>query len=295
MLPAELMKQIRALEIRTRGAVEEITGGAYRSVFKGRGIEFDEVREYSDSDDARDIDWNVSARMGAPYVKKYVEERELNVLLAVDVSASGAFGSGEKSKRQSAAELAALLAFSAGSNHDKVGLLLFSDRMELYLPPKSGRKNTLRLIRELLAYTPQHTGTDIGQALREIRGLLHKRSVVFLISDFADRHDYGTALRLAGRRHDVIAVRITDPLEQVWPFSCAVEAEDSETGRTVSFSGTAGARFAYENAAAQESAKCAERCAQSGVDLVELVNGEDTLKPLIAFFDRRQARLARHR
>ena len=167
MLPPELAKQIRLLEIRTDRVVDEITGGAYRSIFKGRGIEFDEVREYTVEDDVRTIDWNVSARMGAPYIKKFVEERELTVMLAVDVSASGAFGSAEKTKRRSAAELAALLAFSAGKSGDKVGLMMFSDRIELYVPPRSGRRHTLRLIREMLAFQPGHPGTDIDLALRE--------------------------------------------------------------------------------------------------------------------------------
>lgn len=174
MLPPEIAKQIRLLEIRTNRTVDEITGGAYRSAFKGRGIEFEEVREYTVEDDVRDIDWNVSARMGTPYVKKFVEERELSVLLLVDVSASGVFGSSERSKRRTAAELAAILAFSAAHNGDKVGLLMFSDRIELYVPPKSGRSHTLRLIREMLAFEPVSKGTNIDLALRESAQLLKK-------------------------------------------------------------------------------------------------------------------------
>ena len=167
MIPEEIAKQIRLLEIRTTRMVDEISGGAYRSVFKGAGIEFEEVREYTPEDDARTIDWNVSARMGSPYVKKFVEERELNVMLLVDVSASGAFGSAAKSKRRTAAELAALIAFSAAGNHDKVSLMMFSDRIELFVPPRSGRRHILRLIREMLAFQVQSKGTDIGLALRE--------------------------------------------------------------------------------------------------------------------------------
>ena len=174
MLLAELARQIRLLEIRTNHLVEEITGGAYRSVFKGRGIEFDEVREYTTDDDVRLIDWNVSARMGVPYVKKFVEERELVVMLLVDLSASGAYGSTEKSKRQTAAELAALLAFSAGRNGDKVGLMLFTDQIELYLPPRSGRTHALRMIREMLAFEPKGKGTDINAALQETSRLMKK-------------------------------------------------------------------------------------------------------------------------
>ena len=179
MLPAELAKQIRLLEIRTTRIVDEITGGAYRSAFKGRGIEFDEVREYTPDDDVRAIDWNVSARMGAPYIKKFIEERQLNVLLLVDVSASGAFGSAEKTKRRTAAELAALLAFSAGNSGDKVGLLMFSDKIELYVPPRSGRRHTLRLIREMLYFKPQSKGTDIDLALKEALQILSQKSVKF--------------------------------------------------------------------------------------------------------------------
>ena len=178
MLPAELTKQLRLLEIRTNRIVQEIAQGAYRSVFKGRGIEFDEVREYTPDDDVRDIDWLVSARMNAPYVKKYIEERELSVLLAVDVSASGAFGAAEKSKRQTAAELAALLAFSAGRNGDKVGLLMFSDKIELFVPPRSGRIHTLRLIREMLAFEPSSRGTRLDLALKEAGNLMKKRGII---------------------------------------------------------------------------------------------------------------------
>ena len=213
MLPPEIAKQIRLLEIRTNRTVDEITGGAYRSAFKGRGIEFEEVREYTVEDDVRDIDWNVSARMGTPYVKKFVEERELSVLLLVDVSASGVFGSSERSKRRTAAELAAILAFSAAHNGDKVGLLMFSDRIELYVPPKSGRSHTLRLIREMLAFEPVSKGTNIDLALRESAQLLKKRSVVFLLSDLIDSQSYEASLKILNRKHDVIAVGLLDPTD----------------------------------------------------------------------------------
>ena len=217
MLPSEISKQIRLLEIRTNRMVDEITGGAYRSAFKGRGIEFEEVREYTVEDDVRDIDWNVSARMGVPYVKKYVEERELSVLLLVDVSASGVFGSAERNKRQTAAELAAILAFSAARNGDKVGLLMFSDRIELYVPPKSGRSHTLRLIREMLAFEPVSKGTNIDLALRESAQLLKKRSVVFLLSDLIDAQNFEMSLKILNRKHDVIVAGIVDPTEKRWP------------------------------------------------------------------------------
>jgi len=204
------------LEIRTNRAVDELIGGAYHSVFKGRGIEFDEVREYTPDDDVRDIDWNVTARMNAPYIKKYVEERELNVMLALDVSASGAFGSCARTKRERAAEIAALLAFSAAGNGDKAGLLLFSDRRELMLPPKSGRKHALRMIRDMLAFEPQGRGTDIVHAIEDLNRFLTKRSVVFLISDFLGGGEYEKPLKILNKRHDVIAVRLRDRAEKAF-------------------------------------------------------------------------------
>lgn len=291
MLPPELAKQIRLLEIRTNRAVDEITGGAYRSVFKGRGIEFEEVREYTPEDDVRDIDWNVSARMGSPYIKKYVEERELTVLLLVDVSASGAFGSAEKSKRRTAAELAALLAFSAGRNGDKVGLLMFSDRIELYVPPRSGRSHTLRLIREMLAYRPQSGGTDIDLALRESAQLLKKRSVVFLLSDLIDRKEFETSLKLLNRRHDVVALQIFDPVEHRWPSALPVVVEDAESGELVRFGG--GRRELGRLEAELEQVREARRelCRRARVDLIEIESGREVLRPVIEFFAHRRRRL----
>ena len=291
MLPPELAKQIRLLEIRTNRAVDEITGGAYRSVFKGRGIEFEEVREYTPEDDVRDIDWNVSARMGSPYIKKYVEERELTVLLLVDVSASGAFGSAETSKRRTAAELAALLAFSAGRNGDKVGLLMFSDRIELYVPPRSGRSHTLRLIREMLAFRPQSGGTDIDLALRESAQLLKKRSVVFLLSDLIDRKEFETSLKLLNRRHDVVALQIFDPVEHRWPSALPVVVEDAESGELVRFGG--GRRELGRLEAELEQVREARRelCRRARVDLIEIESGREVLRPVIEFFARRRRRL----
>ncbi len=290
MLPPEIAKQIRTLELRTNRVVDEITGGAYRSTFKGRGIEFDEVRSYTDGDDVRDIDWNVSARMNAPYIKKFVEERELHVLLLVDVSASGAFGSGEKTKRRTAAELAALLAFSAARNGDKVGLLMFSDRIELYVPPKSGRSHTLRLIREMLAFEPVSRGTDIDLALRESAQLLKKKSVVFLISDLLDECPYGRSLRVLNRKHDVIALEIFDPVEQKWPLKLPVTVEDAESGKLVFFDGSLPR---LNGALADSRRERRDVCNRARVDLIEIESGSDVLKPVIQFFARRCRRLAR--
>ena len=292
MLPPEILKQIRKLEIRTNRMVDEIIGGAYHSVFKGRGIEFDEVREYSSDDDIRDIDWNVTARMGVPYIKKYVEERELNVMLLVDVSGSSSFGSRDKSKRQLSVEIAAMLAFSAIGNNDKVGLMLFSDQVELYLPPRSGRKHVLRLIREMLAHQSSHSGTDLNFALQETIRILNKRSVVFLVSDFLDEN-YEVALKIANRKHDVIAVRVTDPCETAWPLHLDAMLEDAETGELVAFGGSARHQQTFAAAAAAEQAAQKKVCDRAKVDLIDLHCGEDPLRPLVEFFQRRRRRQTR--
>ena len=290
MLPPELVKQIKLLEIRTDRAVDEIVCGAYRSVFKGRGIEFEEVREYIPGDDVHTIDWNVTARTGTAFVKKFVEERELVVLLVVDVSASGSFGSGEKSKRAAAAELAALLAFSAGRSGDKVGLLMFSDRAELYVPPRSGRRHALRLVREVLAFRPSSRGTDIGGALREAAQLLKKRGVVFLLSDLMDERDFESSLKMLNRRHDVVALELFDPAEREWPSRVAADLEDSESGEYVDFSGS-GAAAALNGRLVELAERRRESCRRARVDLVEIGNGENVLRPLIDFFARRTRRL----
>ena len=288
MIPEELTRHIKLLEIRTDRMVDEISGGAYRSVFKGAGIEFEEVREYTAEDDVRTIDWNVSARMGTPYVKKFVEERELNVMLLVDVSASGAFGSAAKSKRRSAAELAALIAFSASRNNDKVSLMMFSDKIELYVPPRSGRRHTLRLIREMLAFEPENPGTDIGLALQESARLLKKRSVVFLISDLVDEKDFSSLLKQLNRRHDVIAVQISDPTEKVWPVTASVTVEDAETGELLTLSG--GSAPLMQRALDERNEALSALCRNAAVDRVEIESGSDVLTPLIKFFALRNSR-----
>lgn len=289
MLPPELAKQLRLLEIRTNKIVDGITGGAYRSVFKGRGIEFDEVREYREGDDVRSIDWNVSARMNAPFVKKFIEERELTVLLLVDVSASGAYGSAGKSKRRTAAELAALLGFSAGQSGDKVGLMMFSDRVELYVPPRSGRKHTLRLVREVLAHEAGSPGTDIAAALREASMLMKKRGIIFLLSDLIDDHDFSRELKLLNRRHDVVAIGLYDPVERQWPSALPLTVEDAESGECVEFTGKT-ALTALNSAMAEAAAARRDACRRARVDLVEIASGSDVLKPVIDFFARRRRR-----
>src|SRR5438046_16260 len=210
MLPRDVLRQIRLLQLRARRAVEDFLGGEYHSVFKGTGIAFEEVREYQPGDDVRSIDWNVTARMGHPFVKRFIEERELTVMLLVDASASQSFGTVRQEKRDVAAELAAILAFSAISNNDRVGLIAFTDRVERFVPPRKGTRHVLRLIRDVLFFQPQRRGTCIRAALDYADRVLHRRAVIFLMSDFFDR-GYERAVKLTGRRHDLIAVPLSDP------------------------------------------------------------------------------------
>src|SRR6516225_5810861 len=228
MLPREVLRQIRRLQLRARRAVEDVLGGEYHSVFKGWGIAFDEVRAYQPGDDVRAIDWNVTARMGQPFVKRYIEERELTVLLAIDSSGSLQFGTRAQLKREVAAELAAVLAFSAIANNDRVGLIQFTDRVEHFLPPRKGTRHVLRLIRDILFFQPEHRGTALREALDYLNRVLRRRTIVFLFSDFIDR-DYEQSFKRTGRRHDLVAVRVTDPREEELPAVGLVEFEDTET------------------------------------------------------------------
>src|SRR6266498_531670 len=228
----EILKKIRTLEIKAHGLVKTAFTGNYHSVFKGRGMNFEDVREYQPGDEIRTIDWNVTARMGNAFVKKFTEERELTVMLVVDVSASGNFGSTTQSKRELAAEAACLLAFSAIRNNDKVGLLLFTDRVELFIPPKKGRSHTLRIIREILFFEPQGRGTEPGLALDYLNKIVTRRAVVFFISDF-QAPDFSRALAVSGRRHDFIAIQIHDEREKVLPNIGIITLEDAETGEQV--------------------------------------------------------------
>ena len=229
MIPRELLKKVRQIQIRTNRMVNDVLAGQYQSVFKGRGIEFEEVREYQPGDEIRTIDWNVTARMGKPFIKKFVEERELTVMLMVDASSSGEFGSFKKLKREFAAELCALLAFSAIKNNDKVGLVIFTDRIEKFVPPKKGKRHILRVIREVLFFAPKHKGTDIASALQFLSTVTRRRTITFLVSDFLDR-DYERAIQIANKRHDIIAVVISDPREIELPRIGFIELQDAETG-----------------------------------------------------------------
>ncbi|MFQ5600071.1 MAG: DUF58 domain-containing protein, partial [Candidatus Krumholzibacteriia bacterium] len=228
-IPAEVLQKVQRLEIQMKHLVNDIFSGEYHSVFKGRGMEFAEVREYTPGDDIRSIDWNVTARLGSPYVKKYVEERELTVMLAVDLSASGFFGSGTLLKRELATEVCSILAFSAVRNNDKVGCVLFTDDVELFVPPQKGRQHALRVIRDLLYFEPEGRGTDMGTALQFLAQVLKRKAVVFLVSDFLDP-GFETPLSVVSRRHDVVPITITDAREEELPDVDLVELVDAETG-----------------------------------------------------------------
>ena len=292
MDPAEILKKIRTLEIRTRGLVETAFAGDYHSVFKGRGMNFEDVREYQPGDEIRAIDWNVTARLGTAFVKKFTEERELTVMLIVDVSASGNFGSSTQSKRELAAEVACLLAFSAIRNNDKVGLLLFTDRVELFIPPKKGRSHTLRLIREILFFEPQGRRTDPALALDYLNKIVTRRAVVFFISDF-QAPDFSRALAISGQRHDFVSIHIHDERERMLPNIGIITLEDAETGDQIEINTadrTTRARFAgLVNERDQELSRTLRR---NNIDSIALQTGKDYLPPLRSFFKQRERRLA---
>src|SRR6476660_2088513 len=289
----EILKKIRTLEIKTRGLVETAFAGDYHSVFKGRGMNFEDVREYQPGDEIRAIDWNVTARMGSAFVKKFTEERELTVMLVVDVSASGNFGSTTQSKRELAADLACLLAFSAIRNNDKVGLVLFSDQVELFIPPKKGRSHTLRLIREILYFEPQGRGTLPSLALDYLNHVVTRRSVVFFISDF-QAEDFSRALTITGRRHDFIAVRIDDEREEVLPDVGIITLEDAETGEQIEINtGDRRTRTRFSEAARALRAEVSHVLRRNNIDTISLRTSDDYLPALRAFFKQRERRMAR--
>lgn len=291
MIPKELAKKIRLIQIHTSKAVNDVLAGEYHSVFKGRGMEFDEVREYSPGDDIRTIDWNVTARTGHPYVKRFVEERELTVLFVVDLSASGSFGTREKLKNEVAAELCALLAFAAIKNNDKVGLLVFTDQVELYIPPKKGVSHVLRVIRDLLNAQPRRSRTDITQALDFLGRVTHRRAVVFLVSDF-QAAGYEKRLRVAVRRHDLIAVSLSDPREATLPAAGLIELEDAETGESVVVdSSNSAVRRSYEALTRARCDNLAASLRSMGVDQIPVVTGEDYVLDLLKFFRLRERRI----
>jgi uncharacterized protein (DUF58 family) len=289
---ADILKKIRALEIKTRGFVETAFAGDYHSVFKGRGMNFEDVREYQPGDEIRSIDWNVTARLGTAFVKKFTEERELTVMLIVDVSASGNFGSTSQSKRELAAEVACLLAFSAIRNNDKVGLLLFTDQVELFIPPKKGRSHTLRIIREILFFEPQMRGTAPSLALDYLNRIVTRRAVVFFISDF-QAPDFSRALSITARRHDFIAIHIQDEREQVFPNIGLITLEDAETGEQIEINTADRAtRTRFSDVIQQQHAQLRRTLRRNNIDTIALQTGADYLPALRTFFKQRERRLA---
>ena len=290
LLTRELIRTIRRIEIRTRRLVNESMAGEYHSVFRGRGMEFSDVREYQTGDDVRTIDWNVTSRMGHPYVKKYVEERELTVALLVDASASGGFGTVSRMKEALAAEVSALLAFSAIKNNDRVGLLQFTDRIEKYVPPKKGRTHVLRVIRELMHVDPTSAGTDIGAALDYAMRVFRKRSVMFLISDFL-AEGFDRPLRLAAKRHDLIGIAIGDPREESLPRLGLIEVADAETGESMIIDTSDRVlQREYARRAGLRRSDLRRRFRRMGIDLVELSTDKPYDRPLVRYFEARARR-----
>jgi uncharacterized protein (DUF58 family) len=289
-IPQELLRKIRRIEVRARRLVDQLFLGEYHSVFRGRGLEFSEVREYQPGDDVRIIDWNVTARMGAPYVKKYVEERELTIYLLVDVSASEGFSTASQTKAELAAEIGALLALAAVRNNDRVGLIAFTDQVERFLPPRKGSQHVLRLIRELLYLRPAHRGTDVAAALGFLSRVARRRSVAFLLSDLL-ASEYKAALRVAARRHDIIAVTLSDPREVDLPDAGLLELEDPESGqRAVVDSGDARVRHLYAEAGQRRREERRRLLSAVGVDEVPILTDRPYVQSLMAFFQARARR-----
>jgi uncharacterized protein (DUF58 family) len=294
VIPKEVLKKVRQIEIRTNREVTDVLGGQYHSVFKGHGMEFEEVREYLPGDEVRSIDWNVTARFGHPYIKKFKEERELTVMLIVDVSASGQFGSVRQTKNELAAELAAVLAFSAIRNNDKVGLIMFTDQIEKYLPPKKGRRHVLRVIREILAFQPKGRGTNLKAALDYLNHVQSRRAVTFVLSDFQvqDEETVRKKLRVASKRHDVIALSLRDPREEELPAVGLVELRDAETDERAlvdTFDRNVREQFALKSRLRLEALRRMLRSAS--VDHVEIRCETDYMLPLIKFFKMRERRI----
>ena len=301
MIPREILKKIRQIEIRTNRVVTETLAGAYHSVFKGQGMNFDEVREYQPGDDVRAIDWNVTARMNHPFIKKFDEERELTLMLVVDVSGSGLFGSRGQTKRELAAEIASVLAFSAIRNNDKVGLILFSDEVEKFIPPRKGRSHVLRVIREVLFFEPKRRGTDLKTALDFFMRVQAHKAVTVIVSDFLTAEGGGrlpaalqSALRQANRKHDVVAVQITDRHELILPPLRRLILEDAETGEILEVNtGNASSRDAFALRQEKQRAELAKQFRSSGVDTIQIQTDEPYGAALGKFFETREKRRLR--
>ena len=290
MIDKELQHKIRHIQIMAKKAVTDILAGEYNSVFKGRGMEFDEVREYQPGDDIRTIDWNVTARTGTPHIKRYVEERELTVILMVDLSSSGQFGSTTKTKNEIAAELCGLLAFSAIRNNDKAGLLVFTDEIELYIPPRKGTRHVLHIIREVLRLKPKGQKTDINLALNHISRLFKKKAVLFLISDFR-APDFSKAIRAASKRHDIIALSITDPAELTLPHAGLVELTDNETGATLLVDSSSKiVRQNFKRISEGKRNELTVMLKKQAIDHIPIMTNNDYVSDLVYFFKTRERR-----
>jgi uncharacterized protein (DUF58 family) len=286
----ELLKKVRQIDIVSRKVVDELLGGEYKSVFKGRGMEFDEVREYAPGDEVRTIDWNVTARTGRPYVKRFIEEREQALFFLVDMSASGSFGSFRKTKNETAAELCGLLAFSAIKNNDRVGLIIFTDGIELFIPPGKGQLHVLHIIREILGFEPKRKGTCISTALDYLGKMVKRKCVTFLISDFQDA-DYEKPLKVAAAHYDLIAVTMTDPRELELPDAGLVELTDAETGEQLLVdTASATARRKYNSAAQAHHLALRERLARLNIDQIDIQTDRDYVRDLVRFFRTRERR-----
>jgi uncharacterized protein (DUF58 family) len=289
-VPPEILRQVRLLELRTRGLVNSLFSGEYHSVFKGQGMEFAEVREYQPGDEVRSIDWNVTARMRQPFVKRYVEERELTVMLAVDLSGSSRFGTVSRFKSELATELSAVLAMSANRNNDRVGALLFTDRVEHVVPPGKGRKHMLRLIRDLLAYQPAGSATNIGVATEYLGKMIGHRSIIFLLSDFQSG-DMERPIKLLAQRHDVVAVTIEDPRERTLPDIGLARFVDPESGETVDVdTGDRRVRESYERAVAEDAERLRRLFRRLGIDEIAVRTDTGYVEPLLRFFRLREQR-----
>ena len=287
----ELFKKVRKIEIKTRGLTNHIFSGQYHSAFKGRGMTFSEVREYQYGDDIRNIDWNVTARFHKPFVKIFEEEREMTVMLLIDVSGSNDFGSIDATKRDITAELAAVLAFSAIQNNDKVGVIFFSDQIEKFIPPKKGSSHILRIIREIVTFTPQHKGTDIGEGLKFLTSAIKKRTTAFLISDFVTNKPFEQEMRIAARKHDLISLRITDKRELIIPKIGLVKFRDNETDKEFWVDTSTNAwNQAYQKYVQHETTALNKTFVNNGVDNTLIYTDEDYVKPLMQLFKRRGSR-----
>ena len=291
----EILKQVKRVELKTRGLVDALFSGEYRSVFKGQGMEFAEVREYTPGDEVRAIDWNVTARMNKPFVKRYVEERELTIVLALDISGSESFGSVTRFKSDMMTEFAAVIALAAVRNNDRVGLIFFTDRVEHVVPPRKGKRHVLRIVRDLLAFEPKGRRTDLRPALEYMQRTLRQHTIVFLVSDFQDE-GYEHALKVLGRRHDVVAVTLNDPAEQTLPSVGLARMRDPETGEFLEVDTTdRRVRAAYAEHIAAELSTRRRVLRRAGVDEVELTTDGSVIEPLLKFFRTRETRARSHR